>query len=63
MAECMSESLIISVSVFTSEGQFATSFGSLGTGPGLFQCPLGLAVDSSGVVYVCDVLNGCLKVF
>ncbi len=36
------------VSVFTSDGQFVTSFGSEGEGPGQFQFPHGLAVDSSG---------------
>ena len=44
------------VSVFTSGGQFVTSFGGMGKGPGLFECPLGLAV-SNGVVYVCDSSN------
>ena len=42
------------VSVFTSEGQFVTSFGSKGKGLGQFNhTSEGLAVDSSGVVYVC----------
>ena len=45
------------VSVFTSEGQFVTSFGSEGNGPGEFQEPKGLAVDKSGVLYVCDSSN------
>ena len=56
------------VSVFTSEGQFVMSFGSKGSGPGWmsfgswvtepgrFSGPTGVAVDSSGVVYVCDCL-------
>ena len=51
------------VSVFTLEGQFATSFGSKGTGPGQFQWPCGLAVDSSGVVYVCDYQNNNVQAF
>ena len=41
------------VSVFTSEGQFVTSFGE-------FQRPSGLAVDTSGVVYVCDFAKNCI---
>ena len=41
------------VSVFTSEGQFMTSFGE-------FQEPYGLAVDTSGVVYVCDYDKNCI---
>ena len=50
------------VSVFTLEGQFVTSFGKKGSGPGEFNTPHGLAVDS-GVVYVCDSLNWCVKAF
>ena len=42
------------VSVFTSEGQFVTSFGRRGQGPGEFNYPCGITVDNSGVVYVCD---------
>ncbi len=42
------------ISVLTSEGQFLTSFGREGKGPGEFEYPRGLAVDVSGVVYVCD---------
>ena len=51
------------VSVFTSEGHFLTSFGEEGTEPGKFRFPSGLAVDSSGFVYVCDYGNNCVQVF
>ena len=51
------------VSVFTSEGQFVTSFGNEGNGPGQFKYPRGLAVDSSGVVYVCDYSNNRVELF
>lgn len=51
------------VSVFTSYGQFVTSFGSEGEGPGQFKCPRGLAVDSSGVLYVCDGHNNRVQLF
>ncbi len=51
------------VSVFTLEGQFVTSFGSNGKGPGQFNHPAGLAVDSSGVVYVCDNWNDHVQLF
>ena len=45
------------ISVFTSKGQFVTSFGSRGLDP------RGLAVDSNGVVYVCDFNNHILQLF
>ena len=43
--------------VITSKGQFVTSFGSGGLDP------RGLAVDSNGVVYVCDFNNHLLQLF
>ena len=51
------------VSVFTLEGRFVTSFGSEGAGPGQFGWLYGLAVDSNGVVYVCDSHNKKVQVF
>ena len=45
------------VSVFTSKGQFVSSFGSQGSQP------TGVAVDNTGVIYVCDVKNSCIKMF
>jgi len=51
------------VSVFTSEGQFVTSFGKLGKGSGEFLHPYGLAVGNSGVVYVCDYDNNRVQLF
>lgn len=48
------------ISVFTCEGQFVTSFGDAVEN---FD-PHGVAVDSSGVVYVCDFIrNGCIQLF
>ncbi len=38
------------ISVFSSDGQSLTSFGK----PGELNYPTGLAVDVSGVVYLCD---------
>ena len=49
------------VSVFTSDDQLVTSFGDYGEGLGEFSDPHGLAVDSNGVVYVCDESNNRLK--
>ena len=45
------------VSVFSSQGHFMTSFGNK------LQWPLGLAVDATGLVYVCDVSNNRIQVF
>ena len=45
------------VTVFSCRGEFVTSFGSKGnlSGPGRqFNSPSCIAVDSDGVVYVCD---------
>ncbi len=49
--------------VFTSKGQFLTSFGRIGNGPGEFKHPQGLAVDVNGVVYVCDRDNNSIQLF
>ena len=53
------------VSVFTSEGRFVTSFGETGKEPmpRRFYFFSGLAVDNSGVVYVCDLVRSCIHVF
>jgi DNA-binding beta-propeller fold protein YncE len=49
--------------LFTTEGKFMRSFGSSGKRPGEFRHPRGLAVDGSGVVYVCDYDNNRVTVF
>ena len=54
----VSESFNNRISVFTCEGQFVTSFV---TAEGFN--PRGLAVDNSGVVYVCDSGNNCVKLY
>ena len=51
------------MSVFTSEGVFVTLFGSRGEGPGQFKEPCGIAVDNSGVAYVCDLFITVFKYF
>ncbi len=40
--------------MFTSEGDFVTSFGKRGKRLGDLSGAFGLAVDNSGVVYVCN---------
>lgn len=51
------------VTVFSYEGQLVTSFGKSGERPGAFRGPAGLAVDHSGVVYVCDYYNKRVQLF
>ena len=42
------------VSVFTTEGEYVTTFGHKGTGKGEFNIPVTVCVDTHGFVYVCD---------
>ena len=51
------------VSVFTKEGRFVTSFGKQGEKGGEFNLPSGLAMDSDGVLYVSDYMNGRIQLF
>ena len=51
------------VSMFTSEGQFLTSFGTKGEGPGQFNCPRGITVDRDGLVYISDISNNRIQIF
>ena len=58
--------------MFTSDGHFITSFGREGEGFGEERFGVGgfggvisrgIAVDASGVVYVCDCVCNCILVF
>jgi hypothetical protein len=40
-----------------------TTLGRAGTGPGEFDLPHGLALDSQGNLYVCDVMNDRIQKF
>jgi hypothetical protein len=51
------------VAKFSSKGAFIKSWGSKGTGPGLFGTVLGIAVDTQGNVYVADGENKRIQVF
>ncbi|MBX7258732.1 MAG: hypothetical protein K1Y02_20390, partial [Candidatus Hydrogenedentes bacterium] len=42
------------IKMYTSDGVLLTAWGSKGTGDGQFDSPCGIAVDSSGNVYVID---------
>ena len=59
----VSERLNHYISIFTIDGQFVTAFGSKGKERGQFNRPRGLAVDSSGVLYVCDSENSRIQMF
>jgi len=48
---------------FDSNGNFITKWGSEGDGDGQFNHPFGLAIDSSGYVYVVDSYNHRIQVF
>ena len=45
------------VQKFTSQGEFIARWGSLGSGDGQFDKPVGVAVDEAGNVYVADRNN------
>jgi tripartite motif-containing protein 71 len=51
------------VEKFTSSGAYLAQWGSLGSGPGQFQHPLGVAVDAGGNVYVADAGLDRIQVF
>lgn len=50
------------IQVFNAEGDFVSAYGGYGDGPGKFNNPQGLAVDSSGNVIVADNDNNRLQV-
>jgi tripartite motif-containing protein 71 len=48
---------------FTSNGTFVTKWGQYGEGNGQFSIPLGVAVDSKGLIYIADYLNSRIQEF
>ena len=51
------------VQVVTLQGEFVTSFGSRGSGPGQFNKPKGITVSPDGHVFVTDDFNHRVQVF
>ena len=52
------------IQVFDNNGKFIKAFGSLGSEPGQFSSPSGIAIDkSTGNVYVADSGNGRIQIF
>jgi NHL repeat len=51
------------VLVNSPEGQLLASWGGLGRGKGRFETPVGVAIDSSGYVYVADWDNHLVQKF
>src|SRR5262249_16053482 len=48
---------------FTISGSWVASWGSSGGGDGHFNDPVGVAVDTTGMVYVVDNLNSRVQMF
>ena len=51
------------VSVFRTSGESVTTFGRIGKGDCELKFPMGIVTNSSGMVYVCELLNNRIQVF
>ena len=51
------------IQVFTAEGRFLRMFGRHGVGRGELMEPIGVATDTSGMVYVAEKINHRVSVF
>jgi DNA-binding beta-propeller fold protein YncE len=48
---------------YSPQGKLIRSWGERGTGPGQFMLPHGVAIDPTGLVYVCDRENNRVQIF
>lgn len=51
------------VEIFDADGNFISTFGKAGDGPGSFARPKGIAVDGDGHIWVADEMQDRLQVF
>jgi DNA-binding beta-propeller fold protein YncE len=51
------------VQKFDGNGNFITKWGSTGTADGQFLHPIGIAINSKGLVYVADINNARVQIF
>lgn len=54
--------IVITLQVFSPEGEFLLKFGSNGEGNGQFNAPTGVAVDANGNIIVADWGNSRIQV-
>ncbi len=59
----MTDTLNDRVEIFDADGNFISTFGKNGDGPGCFARPKGIAVDSDGHIWVADEMTDRLQVF
>ena len=57
------DSKLATITVYAENYTFVTKWGSVGNGDGQFYYPHGVAVDSSGNVYVADEKNHRIQKF
>jgi NHL repeat len=51
------------VQKFDGNGNFITKWGSTGTADGQFNVPIGIAINSKGLVYVTDNKGARVQIF
>jgi DNA-binding beta-propeller fold protein YncE len=57
------EGSLMRIAKFSKDGKFIKSWGKLGTGPGEFNVPHGISIDSTGRIFVADRGNNRLQIF